>query len=146
MGVGWGCYSGIEKCGSGGSFATYRNHLPVYALSSADFLQAVLAGSGIDFGQFEEPVGHRWGSNGGSGEARHHCGEIVAPVEPIFELGQITRHVLLVVSPVGSNNGGLSISQRCVDPSEGGRPCRGSARASFDDLMRTAGVGTCRGE
>jgi hypothetical protein len=41
--------------------------------------------------------------------------------------------VLLVDRAVGSNNGGLDIPQRYVGPSEGQRPCRGSAGAGFND-------------
>jgi hypothetical protein len=96
--------------------------------------------SGIHFGQLEPPVGHGLGPHRRPGESWQHRGEIVSPIETVLELAQITRHVLLVDSPVGSNNGGLDIPQCCVDPSEGGRPCRGSAGAGFNDLMRTTGV------
>src|ERR1700677_4167111 len=97
--------------------------------------------SGMDFGQLEQPVGHRWGSHGRPREPRHHGGKIVSSVETILELGQITRHVLLFDRAVGSNDGGLDIAQRRVDPSERRGACRGRTGAGLDDLMRTPGVG-----
>ena len=56
--------------------------------------------SGIDFGQLEQPIGHRRRSNGRPREP-WHGGEIVSPVEAIFERGEVAWQVLRVDRAVG---------------------------------------------
>jgi hypothetical protein len=46
------------------------------------------------FGQFEEAIWHRRGSDCDEAEAWHHGGEIVASVEAVLEFGEVARHVL----------------------------------------------------
>src|SRR5208337_3343231 len=113
--------------------------LPAYALSSAGFRERTC--SHINVGRLEQPVGHGRRSNASPGEAGHHRGEIVSPVEAVFEFSEVARHVLLIDRPVGSNNSGFDIPQCCIDPFEGGGTSGGSARAGLDDLMRTPRVG-----
>jgi hypothetical protein len=64
----------------------------------------------IDIGQFEQSVGHRCGADRRPGESRHHGGEIVSPIEPILELSEVARHVLLIDRAVGSDNGGAVLT------------------------------------
>src|SRR6476661_4841844 len=43
----------------------------------------------VNVWELEQPIGHRWGAHGRPGQARQHCGEVVAPVEAVFEFRQI---------------------------------------------------------
>src|SRR5512147_2882386 len=91
--------------------------------------------------QFEEPVRHWRGSDGGPAEAGHHGGEIVAPIEAVRELGQIAGDVLVADRPIGTDDRRLDVAERGVDPLEGGRQHCLAAGSGVDRLMRAAGVG-----
>jgi hypothetical protein len=49
--------------------------------------------------------------------------------------------MLLVDCPVGPNDGGLDVAECRIDPFEAGGASRGSARAGYDDLVGTSGLG-----
>jgi len=66
----------------------------------------------VSLSQFEEAVGHWRASSGSPSEAGHHGGETVAPVEAIFELGQVARD--LADGPVGGGDGGLDVAERVL--------------------------------
>src|SRR5512144_3329219 len=89
--------------------------------------------------QFEEPVRHWRGSDGGPAEAGHHGGEIVAPIEAVRELGQIAGDVLVADRPIGTDDRRLDVAERGVDPLESRREDRLAARAGADRLVGTAG-------
>jgi hypothetical protein len=91
--------------------------------------------------QFEEAVGHRRGADPGPNEAWHHGSEIVAPVEAVFELGEVAWYMLAADGAVGSDDRRLDVAQCRIDPFEGWRARRLWPRAGFDDLMRAAGIG-----
>src|SRR5512134_3786932 len=93
----------------------------------------------MNLSQFEEAVGHWRGSDGGPAEAGHHGGEIVAPVEAVFELDQVAGDVFLADCPVGGGDGGLDVAERGVDPPAGGRQDL-AAGSGVDRLMGTAGI------
>src|SRR5882762_9027513 len=57
--------------------------------------------------QFEETVWHRRSSDGDVAEPRHHGGEIVASVEPVFEFGEVAGHMLLAIRKCAVRPGGL---------------------------------------
>ena len=42
--------------------------------------------------QFQQAIRHWRGSDAGPGQARYDGGKIVAPVEAVFELGEVTLH------------------------------------------------------
>src|SRR5438105_4316855 len=70
--------------------------------------------------QSEEAVGHWWSSEGDIGEPRHHRGEIVAPIEAVFEFGEVAGHMLVTDGTVGASDGALDVSEGRVDPLKGG--------------------------
>ena len=70
-----------------------------------------MLGSNINVGQLEQPVGHRRGADTGPEKPRHHGGKIVSPIEAVFELREIARHMLLVDRPVSPNNGSLDVAE-----------------------------------
>ena len=78
----------------------------------------------MNFSQFQEPIEHRDGSDGGPSEARDHGGQIVSSVEAVFEFGEVARNMLAVDGTVGPCDGGLDVAERGVDPFEGWRPSR----------------------
>ena len=78
----------------------------------------------MNLSQFQEPIGHRDGSDGGPSEARDHGGQIVSSVETVFEFGEVARDVLAVDGTVGACDGGLDVAEGGVDPFEGWRPSR----------------------
>src|SRR3954454_338344 len=82
--------------------------------------------------QLEQPIRHWRRADGNPSEARDHGGEVVSPIEAVFELGEVTRHVLLVDRAVGTDDGGLDVAQRGVDPVEGGRAGGSRAGAGLD--------------
>jgi hypothetical protein len=82
---------------------------PAYALFSAHFCGKSLQSSNIDIIQLEQPVGHWRGTDACPKQPRHHRGEIVSPIEAVFERGEITRHMLLIDRPVGPGHRGLDI-------------------------------------
>src|SRR5437762_13888667 len=65
--------------------------------------------------QSEEAVGHWWSSEGDIGEPRHHRGEIVAPIEAVFEFGEVAGHMLVTDGTVGASDGALDVSEGRVD-------------------------------
>jgi hypothetical protein len=67
---------------------------------------------------------------------------IVSPVEAVFELGEVTRQMLLIDRPVCPDDRGLDIPQCCVDPFEAGSTRRGGAGAGLNDLMGAPGLAT----
>src|SRR5512133_1000713 len=71
--------------------------------------------------QFQEPVGHGGGSDGGPREARDHGREIVSSVEAVLEFGEVARNMLAIDGTVGSCDGGLDVAERGVGPFEGRR-------------------------
>jgi len=73
--------------------------------------------------QFQQAIRHWRGSDAGPGQARYDGGKIVAPVEAVFELGEVSRHVFWADRPVGSGDGGLDVAESGVDPVEGRRLC-----------------------
>ena len=89
----------------------------------------------MNLSQFEKTIRHGRGSDAGPGEAGDHGREIVAPVEAVFELGEVARHVLGADGPVGSGDGGLDVAESGIDPFEGGGFRRSRSRAGFDDRV-----------
>ena len=53
------------------------------------------------FSQFNEAKRHWCGSNCGPSEVRDHSGELVSPVEAVFERGEVARYVLCVDGAIG---------------------------------------------
>src|SRR3954469_21252844 len=96
-----------------------------------------------NFSQLEQPIGHWRRADGNPCEARDHGREVVSPIEAIFELGEVTRHVLLVDRAVGTDDGGLDVAQRYVDPLEGRRVGGGRAGASLDYRVLASGLRHC---
>src|SRR5512134_346026 len=94
----------------------------------------------MNLSQVEEAVGHWRGSDGGPAEAGHHGGEIVVPIEAVFELGQVAGDVLLADGAVCAGDGGLDVAKRRVDPLEGGCQHRLAAGSGVDRLMRASGI------
>ena len=74
--------------------------------------------------QFEEPIRHRCGSNGGPSEPWDQCRQIISSIEPVFEFGEVARDMLAVDGAVGSCDGGLDVAECGVDPFERRRACR----------------------
>src|SRR3954454_16710559 len=66
-------------------------------------------GSCDDLWQLEQAVGHRGRTQAGPGQARQHRGQAVAPVEAVFELGEVAWHVLGSDRAVGPNDGDLDV-------------------------------------
>src|SRR5271166_7117484 len=99
----------VSWCGRSG------NSDPAYASFSACSRSLEPTCSCINLGQPEQPVGHGRRPNGSPGESRHHGCEIISPVEAVFELSEISRHVLLVDRSIRPNDGGFDISQCRID-------------------------------
>src|SRR4051794_39914482 len=91
--------------------------------------------------QFEEAIGHGRGADGGPSEPWHHGGEIVASIEAILELSEISGDVLLTDGAIGSGQGGLDVAERGVDPFEGRRQRGLATGAGSDRLVSASGVG-----
>src|SRR5437868_9433603 len=89
--------------------------------------------------QSEEAVGHWRGSEGDVGEPRHHRGEIVAPVEPVFEFGEVTGHMLVTDGTVGASERALDVSEGSVDPLKGGHQGGAATRSGNDRVMDAPG-------
>src|SRR6516162_8595755 len=87
----------------------------------------------------EEAIRHWWSSEGDVAEPRHHGGEIVAPVEPVFEFGEVAGHMLVMDGTVGASDGALDVSEGGIDPLERGRQGGAAARLGDDRLMDAAG-------
>src|SRR5262252_8505306 len=71
--------------------------------------------------QSEKAIGHWWSSEGDVAEPRHHGGEIVAPVEPVFEFGEVAGHMLVMDGTVGASDGAFDVSEGGIHPLERGR-------------------------
>src|SRR5215510_9179373 len=89
--------------------------------------------------QSEEAVGHWWSSEGDVGEPRHHRGEIVAPVEPVFEFGELAGHMLVTDGTVGASDGALDVSDGRVDPLKAGHQGGAATRSGNDRVMDAPG-------
>src|SRR5665648_143519 len=94
----------------------------------------------MNLSQFEEAVWHWRCSDGGPPEAGHHGGEIVAPIEAVFELGQVAGDVFLADGAVCAGDGGLDVAERRVDPLESGCQHRLAAGSCADRLMRASRI------
>ena len=70
---------------------------------------------------FEEAIGHWRSSEGDVAEPGHQGGEIVAPVETVFEFGEVARHMLVADGTVSAGDGAFDVSECSVDPLERGR-------------------------
>ena len=97
----------------------------------------------MNLSQFQQAVGHRWGSNAGPGQAGDHGREIVAAIEAVFELGEVSWDVFGADGPVGAGDGSLDVAKSGVDPFEGGCFRSFRPRAGSDD--RVAASGACDG-
>jgi hypothetical protein len=73
----------------------------------------------MSLSQFEEAVWHRRGSNCDVAELRHHGGEIVSPVEAVFEFGEVAGDMLVADGAVSASDGALDVAEGGVDPFEG---------------------------
>src|SRR3954452_9202308 len=98
-------------------------------------------GSCDDLWQLEQAVGHRGRTQAGPGQARQHRGQVVAPVEAVFELGEVAWHVLGSDRVVGPNDGGLDVAQGGVDPLEGRRAGCSGTGAGLDHRVLALGLG-----
>src|SRR5229473_7085655 len=90
--------------------------------------------------QFEEAIGHGWSSDGDIAEPRHHGGEIVAPVEAVFEFGEVAGHMLVTDGTVSAGDGAFDVAEGGIDPPERGGQGGLAARSGDDRLMDAAGV------
>jgi len=68
----------------------------------------------MNLSHFQQAIWHGRGSDAGPGEAGDHGREIVAPVEAVFEPGEVARHVPGADGPAGSGNGGLDVAESGV--------------------------------
>ena len=66
--------------------------------------------------QFEEAVWHRRSSDCDVAEPWHHSGEIVSPVEAVFEFGKVAGYMLVWDGPVSARDGALDVAEGGVDP------------------------------
>ena len=74
--------------------------------------------------QFQEPVGHWCGPDGGPSEAANHGCKIVSSVEAVFEFGEVAWDMLAADGAIGSGDCGLDVAQCRVGPFEGRRASR----------------------
>ena len=86
--------------------------------------------------QFEETVRHRRGSHGDVAEPWHHGGEIVTPIEAIFEFGEGAGYMLVTDDAVSAGDGTLDVAEGGIDPFERGDQ-GGLATRSGDDWLMT---------
>src|SRR5512133_2450272 len=87
----------------------------------------------------EKAIGHWWSSEGDVGEPRHHGGEIVAPVEPVFEFGEVAGHMLVMDGTVGASDGAFDVSEGGIDPFKRGRQGGAATRSGNDWVMDAPG-------
>src|SRR5216684_2245137 len=90
--------------------------------------------------QFEEAVRHGRSSDGDVAEPRHHGGEIVSPVEPVFEFGEVAGHMLVSNGTVSASDGAFDVPEGGVDPLERWGQSGLAAGSSEDWLMDAPGV------
>src|SRR5216683_2303199 len=91
--------------------------------------------------QFKEAIGHGWSSDGDVAEPRHHGGEIVAPVETVFEFGEVAGHVLVTDGTVSASDGAFDVPESGIDPLKRRRQGAAAARSGDDRLMEAPGFG-----
>src|SRR5260370_16219214 len=90
--------------------------------------------------QFEEAVWHGRSSDGDIAEPRHHGGEIVSPVESVFEFGEVAGDMLVTDGTVSASDGAFDVPEGGVDPLERGGQSGLAAGSSEDWLMDAPGV------
>ncbi len=91
----------------------------------------------MNLSQFEQAIWHRRRLDRGPTESRDHAGEIVSAIEPILELGEVSRHMLAADRTVGAGDRGFDVPKGGVDPFENGVSCRGRSAACAGRLMFT---------
>ena len=89
--------------------------------------------------QFEEAIGHGWSSDGDVAEPRHHGGEIVSPVEPVFEFGEVAGDMLVTDGTVSASDGTFDVSEGSIDPLKGGHQGGAATRSGDDRVMDAPG-------
>src|SRR5947207_15353680 len=94
--------------------------------------------------QSEEAVGHWRGSEGDVGEPRHHRGEIVAPIEPVFEFGKVAGHMLVTDGTVGASDRAFDVSESSVDPLKCGHQSGAATGTGDDRVMGAPGCAAAR--
>src|ERR1700752_2690238 len=94
----------------------------------------------MNLSQFEEAVWHWRSSNCDVAEPRHHRSEIVSPVEPVFEFGEVAGYMLVADGAVSASDGALDVAEGRVDPFERRVRCGLAAGSSDDRMMIAAGV------
>ena len=72
----------------------------------------------MSLSQFEEAVWHRRRSNCDVAEPRHHSGEIVSLVEPVFKFGEVAGYMLVADGAVSPSDGAFDVAEGGVDPLE----------------------------
>ena len=65
----------------------------------------------MNLSQFQQAAGHGRVLDAGPGQAGDHGREIVAAVEAVFELGEVSWHVFGADGPVGAGDGGLDVAK-----------------------------------
>lgn len=95
----------------------------------------------MSLSQTEQAVGHWRCVYCGPAEAHEHCGQVEAPVEPVAEFREVTRHMLRTGLVVGAVQGVLNVADDRVKPAEvleldAGRPAAGN-----HGLVLNAGLG-----
>ena len=65
----------------------------------------------MNLSQFEEAVWHWRSSNCDVAEPRHHSSEIISPVEPVFEFGEVAWYMLGADGAVGASDGALDVAE-----------------------------------
>ena len=65
----------------------------------------------MSLSQFEEAVWHWRRSNCDAAEPRHHRGEIISPVEPVFEFGEVAGYMLVADGAVSADDGALNVGK-----------------------------------
>src|SRR3954471_22780527 len=78
---------------------------------------------------------------GGPAETGDYGGQIVAAVEALCELVEITRDVFVADGVEGAGQTGLEVAEQGIGPLEGGGPDRLLAGARDNRPMATAGIG-----
>ena len=78
---------------------------------------------------------------GGPAETGDHGRQIVAAIEAVLELGEVTRHVFVADGVEGAGQTGLEVAEQGVGPLEGGGPDRLLAGPRDDRPMAAPGIG-----
>src|SRR5260370_33953088 len=90
--------------------------------------------------EFDEAVWNGRGSVGDIAEARHHGSEMVSPVEPVFEFGEVAGDMLVTDGTVSASDGAFDVPEGGVDPLERWGQSGLAAGSSEDWLMDAPGV------